>query len=401
MIERGLRHNAPDLVKAQLPCDTLHVVCDANTKQALADELVQCFDGAVNYRLITLPRKLHATTATTDMLQKECANASAILAVGSGTINDLCKYSSYQLGIPYGVWPTAPSMNGYVSANASLSHNGHKTSYAAHQPAAVWCDIDALNAAPRRMVRAGLGDSLCRPTAQADWLLSHHLLGTPYDPTPFELLAPYEEELFLHADKLIDGDPALTTLLMQTLLASGQGMHVAGSSAPASQGEHMIAHTMEMIYGSEQLNQLHGEQIGVTTLTMARIQHKMLLKRPTIRATHRETDKFVRVFGNQLGQTLHETYHRKALDDERASAINDSLATSWPELRDLLQSVMLSESKLAVVLRKARAKISPSDLNWNNDRFENAVTHAYLSRDRFTFLDLGAMDIGKRYWFGE
>ena len=37
-----------------------------------------------------------------------------------------------------------------------------------------------LAAAPPRLIRAGLGDSACRSTAQADWLLSHMLLDRPY-----------------------------------------------------------------------------------------------------------------------------------------------------------------------------------------------------------------------------
>ena len=39
-------------------------------------------------------------------------------------------------------------------------------------------------------------------------------------------------------------------LLMQTLLLSGLGMTIAGGSYPASQGEHMIAHTYEMLLGA-------------------------------------------------------------------------------------------------------------------------------------------------------
>ena len=32
------------------------------------------------------------------------------------------------------------------------------------------------------MIRSGLGDSLCRPTAQADWLLAHMLFDRRYEP---------------------------------------------------------------------------------------------------------------------------------------------------------------------------------------------------------------------------
>ena len=44
------------------------------------------------------------------------------------------------------------------------------------------------------MIRSGLGDSLCRATAQADWLLSHLLLDLPYRTMPFVLLAEDEAD---------------------------------------------------------------------------------------------------------------------------------------------------------------------------------------------------------------
>ena len=52
------------------------------------------------------------------------ADADALIAVGSGTINDLCKYAAFQDGKPYAVFGTAPSMNGYTSVNAAITVGG-------------------------------------------------------------------------------------------------------------------------------------------------------------------------------------------------------------------------------------------------------------------------------------
>ena len=38
-----------------------------------------------------------------------------ILAVGSGSVNDICRMVSYRLGLEYGICGTAPSMDGYAS----------------------------------------------------------------------------------------------------------------------------------------------------------------------------------------------------------------------------------------------------------------------------------------------
>ncbi len=106
-----------------------------------------------------------------------------MIAVGSGTINDVCKYGSAQDKKPYAVFATAPSMNGYTSVNAAITVHGHKMSLAAQAPVGAFFDLGVLAAAPARMIRSGLGDSLCRTTAQADWLLSHLLVRPRLPPT--------------------------------------------------------------------------------------------------------------------------------------------------------------------------------------------------------------------------
>ncbi len=115
--------------------------------------------------------------------------------MGSGTINDLCKYAAFASGRPYAVFASAPSMNGYVTATASLSRKGHKSTLAAACPRAALFDLAVLARAPARLIRAGIGDTLCRTTAQADWLLAHLLHGTPYDELPFRWQADDEPAL--------------------------------------------------------------------------------------------------------------------------------------------------------------------------------------------------------------
>ena len=117
------------------------------------------------------------------------------------------------------VFPTAPSMNGYVSANAAITVAGHKKSLPAAAPVAVFVDLEVLSDAPPRLIRAGLGDSICRPTAQADWLLSHFLLETPYNDLPFRLLADDEADLLAGAAGLLRGDPEVMTSLMRSSAA--------------------------------------------------------------------------------------------------------------------------------------------------------------------------------------
>jgi glycerol-1-phosphate dehydrogenase [NAD(P)+] len=361
------------------------IVCDANTHKALAQRVAQEL-APLSPETLILEGTPHADRDTVAHIRKQPHDA--LVAVGSGTINDLCKYASFLDAKPYIVLPTAPSMNGYLSANASITSEGHKKTLAAQMPAGVFCDLGVLAQAPVRLIRSGLGDSLCRPTAQADWLLSHLLLDTPYTDTPYALLAPYEQELFAHSGKLAEGDIGVIELLMRTLLASGLGMSIAGGSYPASQGEHLIAHTMEMKHGGLLAESFHGEQIGVTTLTMAHIQHQ-LLSAPLKMRTRAHWEKAISsYFGAALTHSVTEASWNKHLLMEHHEALNAKLLEKGDAIQSAIRSVLLPEEHLREVLANAGAPVSAIGLGWSEREYDLAVSHARFIRDRFTFLDL-------------
>ena len=71
-----------------------------------------------------------------------------VVAVGSGVINDLCKWASFQLKIPYVVVATAASMNGYSSANVAPTIAGVKMLIEARPPLAVVAEPAVIEQAP-------------------------------------------------------------------------------------------------------------------------------------------------------------------------------------------------------------------------------------------------------------
>ncbi len=385
VVESSLADKAQELiVQAGLDDKQLLLVCDVRTYAALGSRVMQEL-ASLKPQLLILEGTPHADDATVGKLR--LYNADALIAVGSGVISDICKYASFLDHKPYAVFPTAPSMNGYLSANASITVKGHKQSLAAHLPCGIFCDLGVLSAAPRRLILSGLGDALCRSTAQADWLMSHLVLDTPYTSQPFDLLKPYEEELLAHADKLATHDIRITELLMMTLLISGLGMVIAGGSYPASQGEHLIAHTMEMKHGGQLPETYHGEQIGVTTLTMAHIQETLLSERLCLRKQADWQKTITAYFGAALSDSVMEASYSKYLLQERVDAINDRLATQDKEIRDALRNIMRPTAYLREVLVRAGACGTPSALGWNEQDYTRAVRHARFIRNRFTFLD--------------
>jgi glycerol-1-phosphate dehydrogenase [NAD(P)+] len=340
---------------------------------------------------VILPGRPHPDDETVALVRSATASADALVAVGSGSINDLCKYASAQDRKPYVVFGTAPSMNGYTSVNAAITVHGHKKSLTAQAPLGAFMDLSVMAAAPVRMIRSGLGDSLCRPTAQADWLLAHLLLDQPYRIWPFALLAPDELPMLEETEALVSGSLEAMERLVRTLLLSGFGTAIHGNSQPASQGEHLISHYADMRGDPTWPASFHGEQIGVTTLTMARLQQAMLEGPPPALVPDRNSEAgFVARFGEALGESCWAEFAQKRLDGSRTATLNQRIAERWERIRARIAEVIHPVALLEQALRRAGAPMKPQDIGWPEPFYRTALRHAREIRTRYTFLDLAA-----------
>lgn len=358
----------------------LAVVDDANTHAALGERVLCELSRKYEMMHIDLGDVPEAKLETSQRVAEQVQRCDGVVAIGSGTVNDLCKHAAHTLKIPYTVMPTAPSMNGYVSANASLKKGALKSSYAATPPKAVWCDLGVIGHAPKRLIHAGLGDSLARPTAQADWAMSYILLGTDYDASVYGDTHAIEKEVFTHSDKLMRGDTSVIRLLMELLIESGHAMTRAKSSAPASQGEHMIAHCYEMLFGHH--GTYHGEEIAVTTLTCAQIQGELLKsKEPSSLRKQESRDPSFRWDDETRG-----LYAKKLqLTEER---LHNRLHEKWSDARDAMAALWIAPERLREILLRAGAPTMSEDIGWSKENYAKAVERAPFTRDRFTCLDL-------------
>ncbi len=205
-IERSLRGREAELVAELRLGRRIAVVSDATTRVVLGERVERALAALVTVVPVMLEGRPHADATTVETLRRASASADALVAVGSGTINDLCKFAAASDGKPYAVFATAPSMNGYTSVNAAITAHGHKKSLPAAAPVGVFLDLDGAGRRPAAHDPPGLGDSICRPTAQADWLLAHLLLGTPIAARPSCCWRADEPALLAKAGALLAGD---------------------------------------------------------------------------------------------------------------------------------------------------------------------------------------------------
>lgn len=197
-------------------------------------------------------------------------DTSLIIAVGSGSMNDLARMVSSKMRIPYMIVATAPSMDGYASTVSPLIVEGFKTTYEAVYPMAILGDLNVIKAAPPEMITAGFGDILGKFTALTDWALARKVNGEYYCEETVGLMKKAIQKCVDHVEAIAARDEASIKFLMDALILSGVAMGMVGNSRPASGAEHHLAHFWEMDALKRKVpHALHGNMVGVGTVVIA------------------------------------------------------------------------------------------------------------------------------------
>jgi len=182
----------------------------------------------------------------------------AVVGIGGGQTIDATKYAATLTGIPMVSVATNLAHDGICSPVASLRHDKGKGSFGVAMPLAMIVDLDYVRAAPERMVRAGIGDVIANFSAVDDWLLAAEDCGEPVDRLALTLARTAAEALLFQRES-IESDRFLT-VLAEGLVLSGMAMAFAGSSRPASGGDHEILHAIDQLFPG---TANHGELAGI------------------------------------------------------------------------------------------------------------------------------------------
>lgn len=386
-LERGARRHLAEAVKRYIGGEPL-VVGDPDTLAA-AGEL----DFA--HRLLDLGPHPHADDETVEHVRAARGHAPGYVAVGSGTINDLCKRAAALDGLPFVVLGTAASMNGYASGIAAILSEGLKTTVPARPARAVILDTDILAAAPARLAQAGLGDLLSKPVSDSDWWLADQLEGTGYSTLPGRVVDRAVDAAAEAAAGLAARDPDAHGRLGEALTLSGVAMVVAGSSAPASGGEHLLSHLWDMeALAAGRETRLHGAQVGVTTLISAALYRALIaLETPTLTAPPPWPEEEARI-GREFGGLAEAIAPQAKRKQARAGDRLDILRDRWPEIRKRLAGRAIpSPGALRATLKAAGAPASLAELDEPRENAARVFRLARDIRDRVTVLDL-AFEVG-------
>lgn len=269
----GVMQELPGILR-DLGASHIFLVADNYTYEAAGRQVEQLLDQAglaYHKRVFQTETPLVPNEyALGSVLAAMTSQDDMLLAVGSGTLNDVTKYVSARTGIPYAIAATAPSMDGYASTVAPTILDGFKTTLPAVYPAAIVADVDILKDAPMPMLTAGFGDIIGKFTSLADWRLSHQLNGEYYCPEVAGVIEAAVETCAANAKALAQREPQAIQAVTEALILSGLAMGMVGVSRPASGAEHQMAHYWEMdaLRRGEE-HPLHGNAVGVGTVLAA------------------------------------------------------------------------------------------------------------------------------------
>jgi len=332
---------------------------------------------------------------------KKSRNFKYIFGFGSGTINDLCKFSAHKINKKYFILISALSMNGYVSRNASIEINGHKKSLLATLPIAVFADLEILKNTPERLNKAGLADVLCFYSCNFDLNFAKEVFLYQINKEALKiqskLINKFEKNYFNFSWQ----DEKFLKILFKMILNSGWAMTISESSAPASQSEHLLAHVLTMKYSNRIGYFFHGELISNTTINCLERQSKIL-----------ET------FPENLFEKIIENYFEEIFDKNIFYKLQNYFgaeiaAECWKELslkkdylqknhKKILHNLQINNSKIYKSLRKNYFSkynlikiFEHFEINFSNiisefDEFEmqEIIFFSKLIRNRITSLDI-------------
>ena len=407
--ERGAIERVPELVDKYFPAGRVLVVADENTYAAAGRAVEEVLRRRREVDVLVLRpeggQPVGDERSVEEVRERLTDGFAAAVAVGAGTINDLTKLATTQARVPYGVVGTAASMNGYTSAIAAIYSEGLKRTLPATPAVWVVGDLDVLAAAPPELTRAGLADLMSKPSSTSDWRASNWLLDEYFCAFCADVADRAERTCRAAAAEIGRCEPEAVGLLFAGLLLSGLSMAMAGSSSPASGGEHLISHVWDMkahAYGGH--HALHGEQVAIGTLVCGAVWELLRESQPpdeeriaqiiaARRSWEEEVERIEHLLGPALAPPAIDEYRAKRPSNDELARRLRKLADGWDDFWATVGEILRPVKVLRETLEVAGAPTKVSDIGFTEDDLRDAFAAAKYIRRRYTVHDL-ATDLG-------
>lgn len=339
------------------------------------------------------------------------------VAVGSGVINDLTKYVSFELGRPYMIVGTAASMDGYTAYGASISIDGNKQTLDCPAPKGMILDPVVSAEAPKELVASGYADLIAKVPAGADWMIADALGIEKIDPFTWDLVQMKLRASLSDPDGAAAGDVPATEALAEGLIMSGFAMQALLSSRPASGTEHQYSHFWDMDgLCKDGKHVSHGFKVGIGTL-VSTADLEFLIDYPVetidIEAAvaawpeWEDMEKEIhRLFDGKpghLARALKETKGKYVTKEQLRKEL-ETFVAAWPELREKVREQIYTFDTVHDYLKRVGAPCEPEQIGISRERLRETFRRIPFMRSRYTNADiiyrLGIQDALEQKLFG-
>jgi glycerol-1-phosphate dehydrogenase [NAD(P)+] len=323
---------------------------------------------------------------TFNALLQKVGRPDGLIAVGSGVINDLTKWLSFEIKVPYVAFATAATMNGYTAANVAATIDGVKQLVHAQAPVAVLAVPSMIARAPFELTAAGLGDAVAKPVSVTDWRINHWFFNEYYCPYCAGIISEIESLYYDNPQEVGMRTPDGVRAVFDALIYSGLAMTLIGTSAPASGGEHLFSHTLDMMGLVDGLSgDLHGRQVGLGTILAAALYERIQgLSSPDLCDMPGSVDQ---AFWGHLAGPVTAQYEAKK-DRLKQMRARLSEPSEWQNLQDIVRGNAKGPKMIADCLASAGAARYIEDIRCTRERVRVAVLHMHEIRQRTTVVDL-------------
>ena len=371
------------------------IVADENTYGAAGEKTEKALKGKDIKRVIFLGKAvLIPDENAINRVNEKIESVDLIVGIGSGVIQDLCKYVSHFSKIPYVIVATAPSMDGYASTGAAMILKGMKETVKAGLPKAIIADTEVIKNAPMEMIKAGYGDIIGKYSALNDWELSRVVNGEYFCQYIYDITYEMIEKTLKTAKGLLKRDEESVKNLTEALVIVGIMMSFAGSSRPASGSEHHLSHFFEITgIVKNQPYLAHGIDVAYSTVVTAELRKKLLSK-PFPMAQFKESrEEYVKKINEEYGSVANGCI---ALQDKLGTYERDRLSIYREKEKEIshILKKMPSGKEIEEMLALVELDIKEYYELYGKDKIESAVKYAKDLKDRYTVLWLN-YDMGE------
>jgi len=374
------------------------LILDQNTHKVLGQRVFKSLQEQGWDVLVQIlnPEHLHTDDfSITRVLATYDAQPRLFVAVGSGTITDITRFTSHRSRNPFVSFPTAASVDAYTSKNAPATVGGLKGSIYCQAPIAIFTDLTTICESPKFLTASGFGDSISKFTSATDWKLTQLIWQAKFDEDIYKNALHAANQSASVVQGIQKADPESMAKLMDSQFESGFCMADFANSAPASGGEHHIAHLWEMMFHWDNREGLfHGNAVGVATIIEAAWFERLralskddaaaLLSQATVpgkELQEAQIRKTVPLIADELIES-HPIYVQLA-DPKVLDACKQRMLDQWDEIQTVAANVP-SAQQVHNWLKLLGAPTTAAELDITPEQVETAKEYGLYLRERFS-----------------